>query len=290
MRSHSRDLFSYADTRRKWVNAFMCSLLFILSLIAIIPLASVFLYLVEQGWGGINFDFFTQMPAPVGEAGGGMANAWMGTLILVGLAGLVGIPIGVGAGIYLSEYGSGRLAQIIRFATDLLTSVPSILVGLFAYAMLVVPLKHFSSLAGAVALAVILIPFVTRTTEEILKLVPDHIREAGLALGIPRWKVILRVVVRGSLPGITTGVMLAIARIAGETAPLLFTSFGNQYWSTKLDQPISSLPVQIYTYAVSPYEEWHKQAWAGALILVSLVFILNLITRFTLGGKRSSEN
>jgi phosphate transport system permease protein len=211
-----------------------------------------------------------------------MGNAIAGTLILIGLASAVGIPIGIATGVFLSEYGKSRLATLLRFATELLAGVPSIIIGIFIYSLLVVPMKRFSALAGGAALAVIMIPTVARTTEELLKLVPVHIREAGLALGIPRWKVTLRIVLRGSMGGILTGVMLGIARVAGETAPLLFTALSSQNWSRGLDQPIASLPVQIYTYAVSPFEAWHQQAWTGALVLVLFVFILNLGTRMIL--------
>ena len=246
------------------------------------PLLSVFIYVIQRGVSSVNWNFFTQLPTPVGETGGGMGNALLGTAWLVGLASLVGVPWGIAAGVYLSEYGRGKLATTLRFVTDLMTSIPSIIIGLFAYALIVLPMKRFSVLAGAASLAVIMIPVVTRTTEELLKLVPVHIREAGLALGLPRWKVTLRIVLRGSMGGIATGVMLAVARVAGETAPLLFTAFSNRFWNRGLDQPTASLPVQIYTYAISPYEDWHRQAWAGALVLVLFVFVLNLTTRLVL--------
>ncbi len=278
----SRDGLSLRDARRKVTNRLMCALLGVAALVAIGPLVSVFAYVVEQGFSSVNWDFFTQLPKPVGETGGGMANAVLGTAILIVLASSVGVPVGIGAGVYLSEYGRGKTAYFLRFAVDLLTSVPSIIVGLFAYAVLVMPLKRFSAFAGGAALAVIMIPTVARTTEEILKLVPGHIREAGLALGLPRWKVILRIVLRGSMGGVVTGVMLGVARVAGETAPLLFTAFNNRFWNRGLDQPIASLPVQIYTYAISPYEDWHRQAWAGALVLVCFVFLLNVATRLAL--------
>ena len=286
----SRDRLSFRDVRRKTQNRMMCALLFIAALVAIAPLLSVFAYVVRQGISAVNWDFFTELPKPVGEAGGGMANALLGTVWLVGLASLVGIPWGMAGGVYLSEYGRGKLAAVLRFVTDLMTSIPSIIIGLFAYAIVVVPMKRFSVLAGALSLAVIMIPVVTRTTEELLKLVPIHIREAGLALGLPRWKVILRIVLRGSLGGIATGVMLAVARVAGETAPLLFTAFSNRFWNRGLDQPTASLPVQIYTYAISPYEDWHRQAWAGALVLVVFVFVLNLMTRLALRTQTLGRN
>jgi phosphate transport system permease protein len=257
------------------------------SVLAIVPLLSVFVYVFQQGFPALNWAFFTNLPAPVGETGGGMGNAVIGTLILVGLAAVIGVPVGISAGIYLSEYGIGKIAASLRFSIDLLASVPSIIIGLFAYALLVIPLKSFSAYAGSAALAVIMIPTIARSTEELLKLVPTHIREAGLALGIPRWKVIVKIVLRGSLSGIMTGVMLSVARAAGETAPLLFTALNSRFWPSGLRAPIASLPVQIYTYAISPYDDWHHQAWAGALLLVGSVFIFNLLTRLALRGSNS---
>jgi phosphate transport system permease protein len=271
------------DRSRKLVNALMVGLLGAMAFVAIAPLLSVFVYVMRQGLPALNWDFFTKMPAPVGEEGGGFANALAGSGILIGLASVVGIPWGVLTGVYLSEFGQGRLGAFTRFVIDILASVPSIIVGLFAYALFVMPMKGFSALAGGAALAVLMIPTVARTTEELLKLVPVHVREAGLALGIPRWKVTLLIVLRGSLGGILTGVMLAIARVAGETAPLLFTALSNRFWSTSLTEPIASLPVQIYNYAISPFEDWHRQAWAAAFVLVVFVLGLNLITRLLLG-------
>jgi phosphate transport system permease protein len=253
-----------------------------MAVLAIAPLLSVFIYVLRQGYPALNWDFFAKMPTPVGEAGGGFANALMGSAILIGLASLAGIPWGMLTGLYLAEFGRGKFGSFVRFMIDILASVPSIIVGLFAYAMLVKPMHHFSSLAGGAALAVLMIPTVARTTEELLKLVPMHVREAGLALGIPRWKVTLFIVLRGSLGGILTGVMLAIARVAGETAPLLFTALSNRFWSTSLTEPIASLPVQIYNYAISPFEDWHRQAWAAAFVLVVFVLGLNLVTRLVL--------
>lgn len=271
------------DRSRKLVNALMVGLLGAMAFVAIAPLLSVFVYVMRQGLPALNWDFFTKMPAPVGEEGGGFANALAGSGILIGLASLVGIPWGVLTGVYLSEFGQGRMGAFTRFVIDILASVPSIIVGLFAYALFVMPMKGFSALAGGAALAVLMIPTVARTTEELLKLVPTHVREAGLALGIPRWKVTLLIVLRGSLGGVLTGVMLAIARVAGETAPLLFTALSNRFWSTSLTEPIASLPVQIYNYAISPFEDWHRQAWAAAFVLVVFVLGLNLITRLLLG-------
>lgn len=258
------------------------------TLLAIVPLASLLLYVAIRGLGGIDWSFFSELPKPVGEAGGGMGNAVAGTLVLVGLACSVGIPVGVLAGVYLAEFGQNRFGKLVRFAADVMSGVPSIAVGIFVYTLIVLSMRRFSALAGGIALGVLMLPTVMRTTEELLKLVPDSLREAGLALGVPRWRVILRVVLRTGAPGIATGVMLAVARVAGETAPLLFTAFNNRFWSAGLDRPIGSLPVQIYTYAVSPYPEWHRQAWAAALVLVAMVLVLNVAARLitSRGGTR----
>lgn len=268
--------------RRKMVDYFARGVLVGCAVLALVPLFSVLAYVVTKGLPALNLAFFFELPKPVEEAGGGMANALVGTTILVLLGSAVGVTWGITTGIFLSEYGRGRLANVVRFSCDLLASVPSIVVGLFVYTLLVVSMKRFSAIAGGMALAILMIPIVARTTEELLKLVPQHIREAGLALGLPRWKVTLYIVLRGSRNAIVTGVMLAIARIAGETAPLLFTALGNRFWQTRLDQPIASLPVQIYNYAISPFEAWHQQAWAGALVLVLFVFVLNVGSRFFL--------
>jgi phosphate transport system permease protein len=280
-----RDRLSVRDFQRKVINYLMISVLIFAAILAIFPLASVLIYVIKQGWSSLNWEFFTTLPKPIGETGGGLAHAILGTMILILTASAIGIPVGIAAGLYLSEYGTGKVASTLRFGIDLLASTPSIIIGIFAYAVLVVPLKHFSALAGGLSLAMIMIPTVARTTEELLKLVPIHVREAGLALGIPRWKVILRIVLRGSMGGIMTGVMLAVARAAGETAPLLFTAFNTPYWPKGLMQPIASLPVQIYNYAISPYEDWHRQAWAAALVLVLFVLVMNIITRLILQRK-----
>jgi phosphate transport system permease protein len=280
-------VLSTTYTKRKMVNSAFCALILIAAGVALASLFYVFGYVVYQGLPSLNQHFLTELPKPVGEPGGGMANALAGTAILIALASFVGIPWGIFAGVYLSEYGRGRFGALVRFCTDLMTSVPSIIIGLFVYVLVVLPMKRFSAVAGAIALAFIMVPIVARTTEELLRLVPVHIREAGLALGLPRWKVILRIVLRGSLGGITTGVMLAVARVAGETAPLLFTALGNNYWHQGLDQPIASLPVQIYNYAISPFEDLHRQAWAGALVLVLFVFAINVITRLLLRPRSS---
>jgi phosphate transport system permease protein len=249
------------------------------TLLAIVPLASVLVWVIRQGVPGLSWSFFVGLPKPVGEAGGGMANAIVGTLELTGLACVFGVPVGVLAGVYLAEYGDNRFGRVARFCADVMTGVPSIVVGIFVYTLVVLSMRRFSAFAGGVALAILMLPVVTRTTEELLRLVPDGLREAALALGVPRWRMTLRIVLRTAAPGIAVGVMLAVARVAGETAPLLFTAFNNRFFGVGLTQPIASLPVQIYTYAVTPYEDWHRQAWAAALVLVMLVLLLNLTAR-----------
>jgi phosphate transport system permease protein len=260
------------------------------TLLALLPLASVLIYVTAKGIGGLSWDLFTELPAPVGELGGGFGNAMLGTLLLVGLACAVSIPVGVMAGLYLSELGAAtRLGTAVRFSSDVMSGVPSIAVGIFVYSLVVLSMRQFSALAGGIALGILMLPTITRTTEELLKLVPDSLREAGLALGVPKWRVILQVVLRTGAPGIATGVMLAVARAAGETAPLLFTAFGNRFWSTSLDKPIASLPVQIFTYAVSPYEDWHRQAWAAALVLIAMVLVLNIAARLLTYSRGSAR-
>jgi phosphate transport system permease protein len=247
--------------------------------VALIPLAFILFFVVSQGIQALNLDFFTHMPTPVGEPGGGMANAIVGTLMLTGLAALMAVPIGVISGVYTSEYAGSRFASLVRFAADTLNGVPSIVIGLFAYTVVVVPFKQFSALAGGFALGVMMIPIIARTTEELLLLVPGSLREGALALGATRARAVFSVVLPAALPGIITGIVLALARIAGETAPLLFTAFNNRYFSTKLTQPISTLTVQVFTYATGPYEDWHRQAWAGALVLVTFVLVCSLAAR-----------
>ena len=248
-------------------------------LLALVPLFFVFAYVISKGFSSLNWDFFTSAPKPVGEPGGGMANAMIGTLILIGIASAVAVPVGVIAGVYLSEYGKKKFATLVRFTADVLNGVPSIVIGIFAYGLAVLPVKHFSALAGGLALGFMMIPIITRTTEELLNLVPGSLREGALALGATRARAAFSVMVPAALPGIMTGILVALARIAGETAPLLFTAFNNRFFTTRLDQPISSLPVQIYTYAVAPYEDWHRQAWAGALVLVAFVFTFSVLAR-----------
>ena len=271
--------------RRRIVNIVAQVVATLCAIAVLIPLILIFTDLASKGASSINFAFITQLPKPVGEAGGGMANAIVGTLVLIGLASVIGLPIGVLAGVYLAEYGHGGFGWCVRFAADVLTGVPSIVVGIYAYTLLVLPLHSFSAYAGAWALAVIMLPIVARTTEEMVKLVPGSLREAALALGVPAWRMIIRVVLRTARGGIITGIMLAVARIAGETAPLLFTAFGNQFWQRGLSGPIASLPVQIYTYAISPFDDWQRQAWAGALVLLGLVFITSLSVRLLTRGR-----
>lgn len=269
---------------RKLKSDLMMSLTVLATVVTLCPLFLVFGYLLYKGASSVNLAFFTHMPKPVGEAGGGMANAIIGTFELVGIACLIGVPIGVGAGLFVAEHRGTAIANAVRFAADVLMGVPSIVVGIFAYAVVVRPMGGFSTLAGSCALAIIMIPLVTRTTEEMVLLVPHELREASLALGVPRWRTTISVVVRTALGGIATGVILAIARIAGETAPLLFTAFGNRFWSTSLTSPIASLTVQVYTYAISPFADWQRQAWAGALVLTGIVLALELGVRWMTGG------
>ncbi|HEY3056729.1 MAG TPA: phosphate ABC transporter permease PstA [Thermoanaerobaculia bacterium] len=255
----------------------LCGLAVVL---ALVPLAMILFYVISHGFTALNWAFFTQMPKPVGEVGGGMANAITGTLILIAIAGVLAVPIGVLSGIHLAEYGGTRFASAVRFTADVLNGVPSIVIGIFAYGLVVLPVHRFSAIAGGVALAIMMIPIVTRTTEELLRLVPGGLKEGALALGATRTRAMFTVILPAALPGILTGVLVALARVAGETAPLLFTAFNNRYWSTSLVQPIGSLTVQVFTYAISPYDDWHRQAWAGAFVLVSMVLILSIIARF----------
>jgi phosphate transport system permease protein len=270
--------------KRAIVNRLMNFLAGAAAALVILPLILVFGFLVYQGGSSLNLEFFTHMPKPVGEPGGGMANAIVGTLILIGLACGVGLPIGILGGLYLAEARDPKLPWIVRFLADVLNGVPSIVIGIFAYTLVVLPMRRFSALAGGVALGVIMIPIVLRTTEEIVRLVPASLREAGLALGLADWKVTLRIVLVTARAGIVTGVMVAVARIAGETAPLLFTAFGNRFWHSGLDQPIAALALQVFAYAISPYDDWHRQAWAGALVLITMVFLVSLAARLATRG------
>lgn len=266
--------------RRRVTNSIMLGIMYGAAILATLPLVFILFHLVKEGASALDLNFFTRMPRPVGESGGGMANAIAGTLVLVGTATAIGLPLGIGAGLYLAEQGSQRLATAVRFLSDILNGLPSIVMGIFAWQVLVRPVGHFSALAGGIALGVMMIPLVTRTTEEMIRLVPSSLREAALALGYARWRTSLSIVLRTAMPGIVTGALVAVARIAGETAPLIFTAFGNQFWSLSLDQPMSALPLQIFSYATSPFEEWHRLAWAGALVLLALVLVISLIARF----------
>jgi phosphate transport system permease protein len=257
--------------RRRVMDHLMTGVAVLTVILVLLPLAAIFGYLIYRGVGSINWAFLTQTPKPVGEAGGGMANAIIGSGFILALASIIGVPVGVGAGIYLAEFGRNRFGDAIRFTADVLNGVPSIVIGIVAYAIVVLSQKHFSALAGGVALAIMMIPTISRTTEEMLLLVPQALREAAYGLGIPRWRTTLSITLRTATSGVITGIMLAFARVAGETAPLLFTAFGNQFWNLRVDQPTAALPLQIYSYAISPYDEWHRQAWAGALVAVSAV-------------------
>jgi phosphate transport system permease protein len=265
---------------RKLLSSMFVAACGISVLIALVPLAFILFFVVSQGVQALNLEFFTNLPRPVGEPGGGMANAIVGTLMLTGLAAAMAIPVGVVSGIYLSEYPGTRFAALVRFAADTLNGVPSIVIGVFAYGVAVLPFRHFSALAGGLALGTMMIPIIARTTEELLLLVPNTLREGALALGATRAKAVYTVIVPAALPGIITGIVLALARVAGETAPLLFTSFNNRFFSTNLQEPISSITVQVFSYAISPYEDWHRQAWAGALVLVTIVLLCSLMARY----------
>ena len=267
------------DTRRRVVSHIMTGMCLASVLVALVPVAMILSFVITKGIGAMNLDFFTQMPKPVGEAGGGMANAIFGSVVICGLGALFAVPVGVMSGIYVAEYSGTRSASVVRFAADTLNGVPSIVVGVFVYALAVMPFRTFTAIAGGLSLGIMMIPIIARTTEELLRLVPISLKEGALALGATRGRAVFSVVLPAALPGIITGIVLALARIAGETAPLLFTSFNNRFWSTTLTQPMASLTVQIYTYALSPYDDWHRQAWAGALVLVTLVFLCSVLAR-----------
>jgi phosphate transport system permease protein len=271
--------------RRRMVNAAMSGFSFAAALLAIAPLVLILGFLVYQGASAVNLDFFRHLPKPVGEPGGGMANAIVGSVIMIGLAACVAVPLGILGGVYLASGRDPRLPWLVRFTADVLNGVPSIVFGIFAYTVLVLPMRRFSALAGGFALAFIMAPIVLRTTEEMIRLVPSTFREAGLGLGLPEWKVVLRIVLPSARAGIVTGIMVAMARIAGETAPLLFTALGNRFWHQGLDQPMAALPLQIYAYAIAPYDDWHRQAWAGALVLITLVLITSLAARLAISRR-----
>jgi phosphate transport system permease protein len=271
---------------RKFMDHFATFLCGLASLIVLIPLVAIFGYLIYRGGSGLSLDFFTKIPVPVGESGGGMANAIVGSLQILFMASLWGVPVGIGAGVYLAEYGHGALAKFVRFISDVLNGIPSIVIGIAAYSLFVLPFKHFSALSGAMALGMMMVPTIARTTEEMLLMVPRTLREAALGLGIPKWRTTLRITIPTAKSGIITGIMLAFARVAGETAPLLFTSFGNSFWNMDPRQPTAALPLQIFIYAISPYEEWHKKAWTGALVLVGIITITVSMVRFVTSRTR----
>jgi len=267
--------------RRTAANHLASVLAVFSTIIVVAPLVAIFAYLIYKGASSLNLAFFTQIPKPVGESGGGMANAIVGSGILLAVASIIGVPIGIAAGIFLAEYGRGtRLANLVRFTADVLNGVPSIVMGIAIYALIVMPQKHFSALAGGVALGIMMIPTITRTTEEMLLMVPNAVREAALGLGVPNWRSVLSITLKTASPGVITGCMLAFARVAGETAPLLFTALGNEFWSTSLGEPIAALPLQIYVYAISPYQEWHRLAWGGALVLILLIVLSVSLVRY----------
>ena len=268
--------------RRRLVNGIMTGLVGVLSALAVLALVLILGNLVVKGASSLDWNFFTKNPVPAGESGGGVANAIVGTAIIVGLAGLIGLPVGIGAGLYLAEFGSGRLGWIVRFVADVLNGTPSIVVGIFAWTWLVKPMGHFSALAGSVALAILMVPMLARTTEEMVRLVPHSLREAALALGYPRWRTSLRIVARTALAGIVTGSLVGVARIAGETAPLLFTALGNLNFTTNVLEPMQALSLQIYTYATGPFDEWHRLAWAAAIVLMGLVLLLAVAARWAI--------
>ena len=271
--------------RRKFANNLMCWTAFSCAFLTLVPLFSILGYVIAKGITSINLSFFIHLPKPVGEPGGGMGNAIAGSLILIGLSCLWAIPIGILGGVYLSEFGNNKLGTTIRFTADVLNGVPSIVIGIFAYTLFVLPMKSFSAISAAFALGIIMIPTVMRTTEEMLRMVPRTLREAALALGISQFRMIMSIVLKTALPGILTGILLAIARIAGETAPLLFTALGNRFWHQNLNQPIAALPLQIFSYAISPFDDWHRQAWAGALVLIVMIFLTSLISRLVINWR-----
>jgi phosphate transport system permease protein len=277
-RSSAKEAFH--RIRRQSTDYLVTGIAILSTIIVLLPLIAILGYLLYKGASSLNWAFFTHIPAPVGEPGGGMANAIVGSGVILALASSIGIPIGIAGGVYLAEYGSGKLlGNALRFTADVLNGVPSIVVGIAAYALIVAKQHHFSAFAGGIALSIMMIPTIARTTEEMLALVPHSLREAALGLGIPRWRTILAISLKTASPGIITGCMLAFARVAGETAPLLFTAFGNQFWSFNLNQPIAALPLQIYVYALSPYDEWHRLAWAGALVLILLIMVSVTLVR-----------
>lgn len=277
---------SKLSIRRRAMNYLMTGGAALASLLVLAPLIAIFGYLVWKGVGSINLEFLTKLPQPVGEPGGGMGNGIVGSALILGIGSLIGVPLGIGAGIYLSEIGRSGFSQFIRFTADVLNGVPSIVMGMAVYALVVIKQGHFSALSGGIALGIMMVPTIARTTEEMLLMVPHSVREAALGLGIAQWRSTFSITLRTALPGVITGVMLAFARVAGETAPLIFTAFGNQFWNLKPDQPTAALPLQIYTYAISPFDDWHRQAWAGALVLIVLIVGAVTLVRFVTGRNR----
>jgi phosphate transport system permease protein len=277
-------------TRRKIINIVMFSMTGICTVVAISVLFFILGYLVWKGGSSLTWYFFTELPTPVGETGGGFANAILGSAKLLLLASLVGVPIGFLGGVYLAEFGGSTWAFLVRYTTDLLNGVPSIVIGIFAYVLIVLPMKHFSTFAGGVALGVMMIPIAVRSTEEFLRAVPNSLREAALALGATKWRAVATVVIPAAMRGIVTGIMLDLARVAGETAPLIFTAFSNRFWSPGWNQPTASLPVMIYSYAIAPYDDWNRQAWAAGLVLLSLILVTNVTARFILGRQKHTSH
>ncbi len=275
----------YFYYRKKIINSVVMSLTFIATLLTIVPLVLIFYYTISKGMAYLNLDFFVAMPKPVGESGGGMGNAIAGTLMLIGIGSIIGLPVGIMTGTYLSEFGKNKFASIVRFLIDVLSGIPSIVVGVVVYTLVVIPMKHFSAFAGGIALGILMIPTITRTTEEMILLVPHSLREAGLALGIPKWKITLSIILRSAWKGIATGILLGLSRAAGETAPLLFTALGNRFWSTDIGQPIASLTVYIYDYAKAPFEDWNQQAWTAAIVLILLISVLSLAFKIVTRSK-----
>jgi phosphate transport system permease protein len=279
---------SWRNRRRNVVNSVMLGLTGVAAFLVVVPLILILYHLLAAGVTSLNLNFFTQLPTPPGELGGGMANGILGTGVLILIAGAIGLPIALGAGLFLAEAEDGRLGNVVRFIADVMNGIPSIVVGIFVWSWVVLAMGRFSALAGGIALAVMLIPMVTRTTEEMIRLVPRELREGGLALGSTRWRTTLGIILPAARAGILTGILVAFARLAGETAPLLFTAFGNPFWEGRIDRPIAALPLQIFQYAISPYDDWHRQAWAGSLVLIGLVLLVSLVARFLIRSPHRS--
>jgi len=286
MKDMIQSAFDRTRLQREIWNKAMVSILFLCAISVLLILFNILWHLLIQGISSLNLDFFTHLPKAVGENGGGMANAIVGTFILLILAVCVGVPIGLGTGVYLSEYAHHRFAQTVRFITDVMNGIPSIVFGIFAYTVCVMPMKTFSALSGGFALGLMMIPMITRTSEQFVKMVPNQLREAGLALGVPQWRVIVDIILPSAIGGIMTGIMVALARVAGETAPLMFTAFGNDHFSRSLIQPIAAMPLQVYQYAISPFDDWHRQAWAGAVVLIAMVFFINIWAQYFVASRK----